>query len=452
MIDKYFEWNIDGVQANEVLDGAEISTIIDKSNYKDIFINKDLLEFIKSNEDSIATSFSYNRNFLIMNHINLSYRIKDNKYTISYNYKDIFNNILKKLNMNEVVTVSEVRDIEDYKKLESEIKSEIRSQKEVREHDGIHEEDDRLINELYDNLPFIIKSMCLIEGEIAYYVNNQINEERILRENHKALMGAKNKNISWKNLMYYTACKALEEFKFNDDIRYYRYAKNYYKNVSKDSKGEYPNGMTVDGEFFDHHHSNFNRKFLSVQRHKFNELLVRLDIEDKDDITRRQTLKNGKGIRVEITDENPKERKKIDYSKINAGLQRKITFYKGLTGKSQGIIKALDTDVNYIGYVLNNNYVIFDKFYEVSKDGTKVTPAYSSAVYIVTLDVLEACDYDRSKIRKYIRENHDYKAFRYNHTDVDSYQKRINEVLDYQDISTTKFKELKLRNENKKNN
>ena len=110
---------------------------------------------------------------------------------------------------------------------------------------------------------------------------------------------------------------------------------------------------------------------------------------------------------------------------------------------------TLNKDTNYYGFVLNNNYIIYEKFYEKSKDGTN-KPAKDSAIYVVTIDVAISCDFDSSKIRKYIEKNHDYKAFRLYHNDTESYQKRVEEVLDYSDISTIKYKELKLLNE--KNN
>lgn len=449
MIDKYFEWNIDGIQANTVLEGAEISVIIDKNNYKDIFINKDLLKFIKSTEDSIAVNFSYNSDLVMIEQINLSYKIKDNFYHIGYNYKDIFNNILTKLNLNEVVTVNEINNIDDYNKIVSEIKNEIRVQEQAKEHDK--KESSILIGELYDNIQSLIKNMILIEAEINYYANNQIEEEKVLRENHKSLNNIRNKNISWKNLMYYTACKALNKFIVTDDIRYYRYAKNYYINVSSNNDCELPKSIFVDWNSFDCYGNLYNKKFISVQKEKFSPLLVKLNVEDKETVTRRKVLKNGKGMQVTISDE-PKAYKKLDPSKVEEILQRKIKFYSGLSGKVQGIIDGLDKDTDYIGYVLENNYVIFDKFYETSKDGTKIIPAYGNRVYIATLDALDKCDYDRSKLRKYKMANRDYKVAYYNHTDSDSYQERIKEVLDYHDISTVKFKELKLRNENKKNN
>ena len=51
MIDKYFEWNIDGIQANTVFEGAEVTIPISKCDYEDLFINKEIIELFDSAED-----------------------------------------------------------------------------------------------------------------------------------------------------------------------------------------------------------------------------------------------------------------------------------------------------------------------------------------------------------------------------------------------------------------
>jgi hypothetical protein len=206
--------------------------------------------------------------------------------------------------------------------------------------------------------------------------------------------------------------------------------------------------MYVDGIYYDYSHNMFNAEFKNIQGLKFPPILVQLNVEDKENIAVSRTLKKGKGLKATISDD-PKPTKKADSEKIKKSLERKIKFYKGLSSKTQGIINdAFSADTDYIGYVLPNNYVVLDKFYDISKDGTKIVPSYGARVYIVTLDVYEACDRDRSKISDYIKKNHDYKAMRFNHNDTDSYQKEVNKVLGMDDISFTNFKEYKLKYKN----
>jgi hypothetical protein len=165
------------------------------------------------------------------------------------------------------------------------------------------------------------------------------------------------------------------------------------------------------------------------------------------------SLKDGEENTTKGVSKKSNKKQKITEAELSKRSRRKITYYKGLvsSGKIKCAIKEpIKDDLNYRGFVFENNYVVFDKFYEVSKSN-KIVPAYGSAVYVTSLDVAIQCDFDRAKIREYISKNHNYKAIRFFHNDTDSYQDRINEVQEYEDISFIKFKELKLLNENKQN-
>lgn len=459
MIDKYFSWNIDGVQANTVLNGMDITLPIDEKNYRDIFCNIDIVRLLEANKDYFKLIFDVNNeeiNSYVTNEFSLSYMSKDGFYYFGYDYNKVFTNILRKLDVSkpiieEMKLPTRINSTIEANTFINEITRAIKKEQDIRESLPFeiydHEfEKGNLLDIIYYYIRPVLRNLISTEYQIKKLVDTQIEEEKILRNNHKTLNKVAHKSVIWKNLMYYTACKSLDIFDETNDMKYYKYSKNYYKNVSTNSKCEMPKSIIVNGNYYDCWHNSFNQRFLSIQKVKFPEILVRLGIEDKDTITYRETLKKGNGMKGIIT-EGSKPKKKIDYSKINDTLARKIVFYKGLSGKVQGIIDGFETDTDYIGYVLPNNYVIFDKFYELSKDGTKANPAYGNRVYIVTLDVLEACGRDKQKIGKYISENHDYKAFRYNHTDADSYQRRINEVLEYSDVSTIKFKDLKLLKE-----
>lgn len=447
MIDKQFEWNIDGIQANTVLPGAEVSIPIDKSNYEEIFSNR-IVAVLKEIDKNIGYYFDGDYKNLIMSEIHLSYFIKDDKYHIGFNYNEILNNILTKLGMNNTVKTIKLDSDLAIKKISLEVDREISFQKYVinlGKSEPWDKSKEQAINNLSKIINILVRYLVNAENVINEGINKQIEEEKILRDKKKSLLNVKNKYVSWKNLMFYTSCKALNIFDKTNDNRYYKYAKNYYLCVSRDKKVEYPLSMKVDGEFMDYQYNSFNSKFLKMQRKYFSSLDVRLGIDDLDTID--GSLLEGRKVTGNKNESKSKKRK-IDYSKIDKKTERKISFYKGLRGKVTGIIKEpLSSDLNYIGFVLDNNYVIYEKFYEVSKKNNTIIPAFDNAIYVVSLDVACECHFDKSEIRKYIKKHHNYKAFRLYHNDNDSYQKRINEVLDYSDVSLIKFKELKLLNE-----
>ena len=452
MIDKQFEWNIDGVQANTVLEGAEVNIPIEKYLYSYIFCD----DFVTINSrrfdiliDNTFKCVNCTLNNLISHEIKFSYLTRDNKHYIGFDYNTIFNNILEKLKMDRNVRIKQITNEDEYNELIKEIKNEIGAQF-LLDSRSDNKKWDRyeltIIGILYKKVDKLVRNMLSFEAEVNKRIESQIGEERELRKNKKALSRIKYKCVEWKNLMYYTACKALNIYEETKDKRYYKYAKNYYLNISRDEKAEYPVSMFVDGEWMDYHYNSFNSKFLKIQNDYFSSLEVRLGIEDIDTIDNASLTEGIK--KTNNTGKTGSKKRKIDYSKITEGQHRKIKFYNGLKGKVTGILKGyIESDLDYIGFVLDNNYVIYDKFYEVSKDGKTVKIAYDNAVYVVTLDVAVACHFDKGEIRDYIKKNHDYKAFRLYHNDTDSYQRRINEVLEYSDVSTIKFKDLKLLNE-----
>lgn len=206
--------------------------------------------------------------------------------------------------------------------------------------------------------------------------------------------------------------------------------------------------MMVDGITYNYDYSTYNKVFNYVRDTYFPKIFVDLGIEDEKSITVGETLTTSGKEKTIKRNESSKESKKFDYEKANKMLDRKITFYKGL--KHQGHIKSVDKELDYIGFVLDNNYVILDKFYELNKDGTNKRPAINNAVYVVSLDVLIDCDFDKKKIRKYIEKNRDFKAYRLYHNDTDSYQEKVKKVLEYKPVSSKTFKEYEEEEKNKK--
>lgn len=457
MIEKQFEWNIDGVQANTVLEGAEVIVPIDPSNYNDIFENKDIIKLLEKNDKYFNLIFSLENEGLtssITNEFKLSYILKDGFYYIGYEYNKIFTNILRNLGVDETIlkditlSMNITNTFEAHTFIDQVIIA-IHRDQEIKDlpFEVIDEQLDKcnLLNVLENHMKPILRELISTEFQIKKLVDTQIEEEKVLRKNHKLLDTGKEKHVLWKNLMLYTACKSLDEFILTGDLDYYRYAKNYFKSVSERRKCEFPRCMVVNGIYYDYGYTQYNRRFRETQAKCFPDYLLAVNMEDKERITKREVLKKGNGLKGVIPSTTPTKKSKIDYEKAEKTLQRKIKFYRGLSGKCQGIIDGLKGDTDYIGYVLDNNYVVFDKLYDIPKNGTEPVPAYGNRVYIATLDALEDCDYDKTKLRKYKKDHGDFKVAYYNHTDTDSYQERIKEVLEYHDISTIKFKELKLK-------
>lgn len=460
MINRPIHWNIKGKDANIVLKDANVNIPIYSSNYEDIFIDRDIITALSDNLDRMHKIFYSEDKELsdsLIREIHLDYMPDNDTYYIGFDYEKMFKNILSKLAVNDdlikkLKLPSKIQSEKDYYKCFYEIERIIYSEKQLREKYPVEVPNtiltDDILTRILNYLGTILKDLQTINNLIENATKTQLKEEQEFSDRKKDIAIKNHNYISWKNLMLYTSIEALHMFDKNKDIKYYRYAKNYYSNVSKERNGSYPKGMIIDGKYYHCDFSDYNVEFLNIRKNNFPEILTRLDIEDKDFISIRPNKKRGNSLKGTIK-YGIVTSKKIDYTKINPSLGRKITYYKGLAGKTQGIIKFVN-DKDYIGYVLDNNYVVFDKFYEVSRDN-KAKPASKGALYIVSLDVLDKCNYDRKKLKEYIDKNHDNKAFRYIHNDNDSYKERLDEALNLRDRSRIKYKGLKLKIENKNN-
>ena len=468
MIDKEIHWNISLGDALLINNNELVSIPISKDNYDNIFVNKKLgngvKELLKANElyfdsklhDNLTKDFDFGLD------ISMYPNYEQNTYEIGYDINTIFRNIFNKLGLTYINKDYDFYDENDIKQFKIDIKDQLidgqildlLSKIDPDYFNTKYDRDMQVIFNLEKNLNKVVNQMINTNLFLHKRLKEQIKFDQEKRDKKQKLEFTDLSLIIPKNLLYYCALKSLNIFNEIGDINYYRYAKDYYLNVSgpktdTDKKPEYPKIMIVDGKYY-LTYNEFNYKFKNIQSKFFPKLYVDLGIEDLDRVSvGYTTLKEGAKRIIKPSNKGSKS-KKLDFKKLQSILDKKIKFYNELKQMGiQGIIDSTQKDIDYIGYVLPNNYCILEKFYESNKDGSNIRPAYNNAVYIVTLDVLEACDFDKKKIRKYIEKNKDFKAYRKYHNDTDSYQKEVLKVLSYKPVSTRAYEDFK--NDNKNN-
>jgi len=468
MIDKEIHWNITLGDALLINNNELVSIPISKENYDNIFVNKKIGNLLKNkiieNElifnsklhDNLTKDFDFDLN------ISLYPNYEKDGYEIGYDINTIFRNIFNKLGLTYLNREYDFYNKNDIEKFKKDIKEQLidgqildlLTKTDPDYFNTRYDKDMKVIYNLENNIDAIVNRMVKTNLNLSYFTREQIKYDQEKRDNRKKLEFTDLSLIIPKNLLYYCALKSLNIFDETGDINYYRYAKDYYQNVSAtktdtDKKPEYPKVMIVDGKYY-LTYNEFNYKFKNIQSKFFPKLYVDLGIEDIDSVSiGYTTLKEGTNRKIKPLNKGAKS-KKLDFKKLQFVLDKKIKFYNELKQMGiQGIIDSTQKDIDYIGYVLPNNYCILEKFYESNKDGSNVRPACDNAVYIVTLDVLEACDFDKKKIRKYIEKNKDFKAYRKYHNETDSYQKEVLKVLSYKPVSTRTYEDFK--NDNKNN-
>ena len=460
MIDKQISWNITLGDALLINNNEFVNIPIDIENYIDIFVNNyvsnQVIKLLNANRRYFDNKLhdSLNKDFDYGIEISMHPNFDKTSYEIGYDLNEIFYNIFKKIDLTFYKKDYDFDDENEVQRFKESVIDQLENGKlldlltktDPEFYNSKYDIDMQVIFNLENNIDTVVDQMYKTNMSIKDLINKQVAFDQKRKEDHHRIVLTYESLIIPKNLLLYTAGKALHIFEKTGDIDYYRYCKDYYRNIScpreNGRRPEYPNWMTIDDAIFGDNYDDYNSYFTRTRYGHFPRLYVDLDKEDLEKYTKQdRTLKKGQQNQVIKLNGNSTPKKKIDYSKANKALERKITFYKGL--KNVGLIDSVDRELDYIGFVLDNNYVILDKFYDLNKDGSIKKPAMNNAVYVVTLDVLEACDYSKKKIRDYIAKNHDFKAFRWNHNDTDSYQEKIKKVLTYTDISLKKFEDIK---------
>ena len=460
MINKEISWAIALGEALLINNNEFINIPIDRENYTDIFANNHLsnrvislldanrMYFDKRLHDGLCRDFDYGIE------ISMHPNFDKTTYEIGYDLNEIFYNIFKKIDLSfhkknfDFDDENEIQSFKEYVTDQLEIGKlfDLLTKTDPEFYNSKYDIDMQIIFNLENHLDEVVDQIFKTNKALKDLINKQVTYDQDKRDKEHRLEITKDSLIVPKNLLAYTAAKALHIYEETDDIKYYRYCKDYYNNISSprpDKHPEHPKSMFVDKYHYSYDFHDFNNNFNYIRNNRFNSLLIELGDEDKDTYTVGRTLKQG--TKKQVIKLNKKSfKKKPNYSKANKALKRKITFYKGL--KNKGIISGVEQELDYIGFVLDNNYVILDKFYDLNKDGSIKGPAINNAIYVTTLDVLEACDYDKAKIRDFIKKNGDFRAFRLYHNDTDSYQKKVTKVLEYKDLSTIKFEDLKDEN------
>lgn len=456
MIDKEIKWNITLGETLEIDKEEFISIPIDPINFFDVFHNNTTTEAISRLLDSNSLYFNQkiHDNLSATNDFNYDFKISiypnedKTSYKIGYDIKQILKDLFKEFGIGLPVTFDNPIGLRDYAISAFGLKYfSFLSYNDYRLcSDPKVQDESQLIYNFKENIEKIINQMIKTNERFDFFIDKQVKEEKELKDNKKRLIPSSNTLVSPKNLLMYSAAKSLSIFRETGDIDYYKYSKDYYYKVSNNNyRPEWPVNMMVDGIIYNYDYTTYNRVFNYVRDTYFPKLYVDLGIEDKSSITIGETLTTSGRDDSKKRNKSSKEKKPLDYEKANQMLHRKIKYYKGL--KNQGVINSVEKDLDYIGFVLDNNYVILDKFYDLNKDGTNRRPSINNAVYVVSLDVLIDCDFDKKKIRQYIEKNRDFKAFRLYHNGTDSYQKKINKVLDYKPVSTKSFKDYKVKHE-----
>lgn len=434
-------WKVEEKDIKEFIELINIEIPIDKGQYGYIFNErkiKNMLpkDYFKNLEKSIV-DILFNKDVykkyktILESKLSLSYipNFKDGNWMIGYSPVEIYNNIFETLNINQKIDYINYSDKEIVSRTKKNIDLTLTIEKL-----GILRDKSKK-----DKLLFIEDAVNAIDK--VFMFNGYDMESRM------------QDCVIYKNLLYYLSVKSLDILDDTDDIKYAIIPKTYYKEVTTIGKAEWPNQLFMGDAVYSYNFNNFNDRFNKVLiRYPIlleNELGIeeigvmnQIDIVKADNFIDDVTLVYNKYVE--------KTKCKKTYTKddfeLNKMLIDKIEFYKDLLNKVDedgnkvvvSPIKGKNNLYGYYGFILNNNYIVLDKFFNVRLTDNKIKPAKDEAIYVLPLDLFNELHGSKRLMMKYIKENPTGNVKRYYHTKKHSYKERIFNIAKKEDVSVLK--------------
>ncbi len=276
-----------------------------------------------------------------------------------------------------------------------------------------------------------------------------------------------NPHIAWRNLAQYIAYRSLEIYRSTNDYLYLEYPYKFYEKCTKPDKNgdqmKYVSELYFERILLDSKFKTFNKEMEDVLSNNPHRLEFLLHYRDNNRMTVLETLNPGNKI-IRTEDFAPfmenklnnctKHKKKRDNALAESQFYSKIKFYSYESEFSDHVVCRLyerdDSDAGYVGFVLDNDYIVLDKFFDELKDGT-CRPTLNAAVYALPLDLYVDLDKDISKILNYrlTVEEGKKKVSHKHHTKSENYTKELLEVSKRESISSLSATEFIFSNAGK---
>lgn len=429
-------WKVEKLDVKEFIKPLNIDIPIDKGQYKYIFNN------VKIKNKKPYDYFIYLENIMLKKlykREEYDKLLKILKYNFSLSYMPDFNNDNWKIGYSPIRIINTIFEILDINK----------------KYEHIDYNNEQFVYYTKEDIKlFLIK-------EKMKYINDANNSDKLLficdtLDNVENIFKLANfdvesrleKSIIYKNLLYYLSVKSLDIFDDTGDFRYMLIPKQYYLEVSSKAKAEFPNQLYMNyNEVYSYNYSTFNNRF-HEQLIRYPELFENsLGIEDIGIMNQVNIIKSDNFIdEVELDYNNYismcKKYKKSDVE-LNEILNNKITFYRELMNmkdeNNENIvvmpIKGENSLNGYYGFILKNNYIVLDKFFNTYTT-KRVKPAYDEAIYSMPLDLFVELNGSKRKMMYYIKNNPKGNVKRYYHTKGNSYMNKILDIIKKEDIST----------------
>lgn len=355
---------------------------------------------------------------------------KNKEWTIRFSSKEIIDTILFLCGMDYRTKYYELNNEVEKKEYEISVMHSIRMglsrtrynfdnmPKKLRDYYNKYDiEQEDMINALNDIVLNFDKIMSLKDINIEDYIKDKIEA---------------------KDMMYYIAIESLNSLNYCNRDVYGIFPYFYYKNVSEGSYVAYPHGVVVGNIAYDYTYSFFNKRvnyflentnLLEKGKDRYNGIY---DINFE--LVKKGTTEKIRESFTKKLNDNPY----IDERLLNQ-YKIKEQFFSNYDHKLE--LRGTNKLTGYYGYVLNNDYIVFDKILHGHKALTKQA-IYGYALYRLPADKLEITNRSKSEIIKYIKNNKDSGVARLTHDKDNKYLKKLEQLQHYSNLSTKSIEDI----------
>lgn len=318
----------------------------------------------------------------------------------------------------------------------------------------------------YDELVGLKKfaeiTLAHVDDIFALYNFRDIDTYRTVDYNANKMTTKIDYHIKWRNLAQYLAFISLEQYEETGEVLYLLFPYKFYEKCTKPENGKqmlYVDRWNTREHVIDPQFKNFNSMCEEIFANSPLAIEFLLNYKDNNKFEVMSVLNPGN---MDLTSENlddfisyktRKSRevdKSIEAKRAQRDLESKKKFYGENSLFSRFVYKRFyqrgDSQTGYVGFILKNDYVVLDKFFDELQDGT-CRPALDSGVYALPLDLYEKLGRNSGRIRQYRKDNPGTTlVIKKNHTESNKYQDALMEITKKESISLIKARDFVVLN------
>ncbi len=246
-----------------------------------------------------------------------------------------------------------------------------------------------------------------------------------------------NSNSLPKDILYACSINALDIMKSSNNNDLCVLPNYYYDRVSSVGSSPYAHSCNVNGIVY-FGYLGFNEKYNYLKQSRPE--LFRRTGNLMDNVTLLDTFAlirpgHSDDRRISVSEVTKRNSYQMSDEEI-AAVRDKIDFFENTPYKTK--VAGLNRFDGYFGYVYDNDYLVFVKFYANKRESRG---GRGNAIYVLPADLLDLSLSDKQHIINYIKNSGDDRAFRIIQRS-EKYKDRVHEVIEHDNVSKTSFDDI----------